>query len=34
LLERCGWLPQSVHIERVHRSLSRLILHAQRAPQG
>jgi tRNA (guanine10-N2)-dimethyltransferase len=34
LLERCGWVPQSVHVERVHRSLSRLILHAQRAPQG
>ena len=33
LVERCGWLPQSVHVERVHRSLSRLILHAQRAPQ-
>ena len=34
LVERCGWTPQSVHVERVHRSLSRLILHAQRAPQG
>ncbi len=33
LVERCGWSPQSVHVERVHRSLSRLILHAQCAPQ-
>ena len=29
----CGWAPQSVHVERVHRSLSRLILHARCAPQ-
>ena len=33
-IERCGWQPQSVHMERVHRSLSRLILHAKCAPQG
>ena len=33
LVERCGWSPQSVHVERVHRSLSRLILHARCAPQ-
>ena len=33
LVERCGWAPQSVHVERVHRSLSRLILHARCAPQ-
>jgi len=29
VVERCGWSPQSVHVERVHRSLSRLILHAR-----
>ena len=34
LVESCGWAPQSVHVERVHRSLSRLILHARCAPQG
>ena len=34
LIEACGWAPQSVHIERVHRSLSRLILHARCAPRG
>ena len=33
VIERCGWHPQSVHVERVHRSLSRLILHARCAPQ-
>ena len=33
LVEACGWTPQSVHVERVHRSLSRLILHARCAPQ-
>lgn len=32
-VERCGWKPLSVHAERVHRSLSRLILHAKYAPQ-
>ncbi len=32
-VERCGWTPLSVHAERVHRSLSRLILHAKYAPQ-
>ena len=34
LVESCGWAPQSVHVERVHRSLSRLILHARCVPQG
>ncbi|MGB0516706.1 MAG: TRM11 family SAM-dependent methyltransferase [Poseidonia sp.] len=34
VVERCGWQPVSVHVERVHRSLSRLILHARCAPQG
>ncbi len=34
VIERCGWQPVSVHVERVHRSLSRLILHARCAPQG
>tara|TARA_B100000900_G_scaffold182150_1_gene154512 strand:- start:162 stop:1310 length:1149 start_codon:yes stop_codon:yes gene_type:complete len=34
LIERCGWVPVSVHVERVHRSLSRLILHARCAAQG
>ena len=34
VVERCGWLPVSVHVERVHRSLSRLILHARCAPPG
>jgi len=34
LVKSCGWAPQSVHVERVHRSLSRLILHARCAPQG
>ena len=33
MIERCGWTPQSAHVERVHRSLSRLILHARCAPQ-
>lgn len=33
VVESCGWAPQSVHVERVHRSLSRLILHARCAPQ-
>ena len=33
LVEQCGWSPQSVHVERVHRSLSRVILHARCAPQ-
>ncbi len=33
LIERCGWSVQSAHVERVHRSLSRLILHARCAPQ-
>jgi len=33
LIERCGWTPQSAHVERVHRSLSRLILHARCVPQ-
>ena len=33
MIERCGWIPQSAHVERVHRSLSRLILHARCAPQ-
>ena len=33
LVTSCGWAPQSVHVERVHRSLSRLILHARCAPQ-
>ena len=33
MVERCGWTPLSVHAERVHRSLSRLILHARCAPQ-
>ena len=33
LIERCGWIVQSAHVERVHRSLSRLILHARCAPQ-
>ena len=33
VVERCGWRPQSVHVERVHRSLSRLILHAKCVPQ-
>ena len=33
LVASCGWAPQSVHVERVHRSLSRLILHARCAPQ-
>ncbi len=33
VIERCGWQPQSAHVERVHRSLSRLILHARCAPQ-
>ena len=33
VIERCGWKPQSAHVERVHRSLSRLILHARCAPQ-
>ena len=32
-VERCGWQAQSAHVERVHRSLSRLILHARCAPQ-
>ena len=34
VVERCGWQPVSVHVERVHRSLSRLILHARCAPPG
>ena len=34
MIEQCGWTPQSTHMERVHRSLSRLILHARCAPQG
>ena len=34
LVEACGWTPHSVHVERVHRSLSRMILHARCAPQG
>ena len=34
LIERCGWTVKSAHVERVHRSLSRLILHARCAPQG
>jgi len=33
LIECCGWRLESVHAERVHRSLSRLILHARCAPQ-
>ena len=33
VIERCGWHPQSAHVERVHRSLSRLILHARCAPR-
>ena len=33
VIARCGWSPQSAHVERVHRSLSRLILHARCAPQ-
>ena len=33
VIERCGWTPQSAHVERVHRSLSRLILHARCVPQ-
>ena len=34
LIEATGWTLQSAHVERVHRSLSRLILHARCAPQG
>ena len=33
MVERCGWKPVSVHAERVHRSLSRLILHAKYVPR-
>lgn len=33
LLKSCGWLPQSAHIEHVHKSLSRLILLARYVPQ-
>ena len=33
MIEGCGWTLQSAHVERVHRSLSRLILHARCAPQ-
>jgi putative methyltransferase (TIGR01177 family) len=33
LIEKTGWMPVSAHVERVHRSLSRLILHARCAPQ-
>jgi putative methyltransferase (TIGR01177 family) len=33
VIAQCGWSPQSAHVERVHRSLSRLILHARCAPQ-
>ena len=32
-IEDAGWRPISAHVERVHRSLSRLILHARCAPQ-
>ena len=32
-IEDAGWRPVSAHVERVHRSLSRLILHARCAPQ-
>lgn len=34
LIAEAGWHLQSGHVERVHRSLSRLILHARCAPQG
>ena len=33
IVKRCGWHPESAHVERVHRSLSRLILHARCVPQ-
>jgi putative methyltransferase (TIGR01177 family) len=33
-IEATGWTLKSAHVERVHRSLSRLILHARCAPQG
>lgn len=32
-IKHCGWAVQSIHAERVHRSLSRLILHAKCAPR-
>ena len=32
-IEATGWTLNSAHVERVHRSLSRLILHARCAPQ-
>ena len=32
-VEACGWLVQAGYVERVHRSLSRLILHARCAPR-
>ena len=34
LIRREGWQPEHAHVERVHRSLSRLILLARCAPQG
>jgi len=33
LMTSCGWLIKSVHVEHVHRSISRLILLAKYAPQ-
>ena len=33
MLSRCGWQLQSIFAERVHRSLSRLILHSRCVPQ-
>jgi tRNA G10 N-methylase Trm11 len=34
VVSEAGWQLVSGHVERVHRSLSRLILHARCAPQG
>ena len=33
IVRACGWVVQAGYVERVHRSLSRLILHARCAPQ-